>query len=65
MMNELKFKTGKFISDYKRYTKKGRDGEKHVYASVQKRKLALSSQVQTVLIGATLIRKIPLFCLIQ
>ena len=43
MMNEMKFKTGKFISGYKHYTKKGRDGNKHVYASVQKRKLALSS----------------------
>ena len=43
MMNELKFKTGKFISGYKHFTKRGKDGEKHVYASVQKRKLPLSN----------------------
>ena len=42
-MNELKFKTGKFVSGYKHYERKGEDGEMHVYAKVQKRKLALSN----------------------
>ena len=43
MMNEMKFKTGKFVSGYKHYTKKDEDGNKHVYATVQNRKLALSN----------------------
>ena len=60
MMNELKIKTGKFVSGYKHYKMKGEYGKMHVYAKVQKRKLALSNP--NCHDWCDIDEKIPLFC---